>query len=140
MKPSEREYTGPTQYFHNYEHDPEGRTHCRGPEGNPYRIVHYKGKHIINTQYAKGHGKGNIPQWFKFTDRVGLGWDLASGVKVEPRDVPNTGKLATYFRIDDEPILRSGADHDLIRDKLKDLPPLKTKYAAYKERKEERPS
>jgi len=125
MKPSEREYTGPTQYFHNYEHDPEGRTHCRGPEGNPYRIVHFKGKHIINTEYAKGHGKGNDPQWFKFTKRFGLGWDLSSAENVEHGDIPAKGKTKIYFKINDGPILKSKEDHDAIRDKLKDLPPLK---------------
>ena len=124
MKPSEREYTGVTQYFHNYEHDPEGLTHCRGPAGNPYRIVHFQGKHIINTEYAKGHGKGNIPQWFRFTKRFGLGWDLTSEIKVDSKDVPERGKTKIYFRIKDEPILKSKLDHNVVRDKLKDLPPL----------------
>ena len=32
---------------------------------------------------ARGHGKGGKPQWFKFLSRLGGGYDLASGVKVE---------------------------------------------------------
>lgn len=128
MKPSEREYTGPTQFFHNYEHDPEGLTHCRGPASNPYRIVHVDGKHAISAEYARGHGKGSHlhapTQWFKFTNRLGLGWDLASGEEIESKDVPAKGKTKIYFVIDDEPVLKSGIAHDKIRDKLKDLTPL----------------
>lgn len=92
MNPSERKYTGPLQYFHNYEHDPEGRTHCKGPASNPYAIEHRDGVHVINCQFARGHGKGNKPQWFKFMKRVPGGWDLASGEMVEVSKVPERGK------------------------------------------------
>ena len=78
MKPSKRKYTGPTQFFHNYEHDSEGRTHCLGPPTNPYIIIHDKGKHKINTPVARGHGKKGDTQWFKFPKTVG-GFDLAEG-------------------------------------------------------------
>ena len=80
---SERKYTGPLQYFHNYEHDPEGRTHCEGPPSNPYKTEHVNGKHKINLPTARGHGKRNKPQWFRFTEKLpGGGWDLASGIKI----------------------------------------------------------
>lgn len=92
MKESERSYTGPLQYFHNFEHDPEGRTHCVGPESNSYVIIHENGKHVINTEYARGHGKGNEPQWFRFTNKVGNGYDLASGVLVDVSRIPESGK------------------------------------------------
>jgi len=127
MKPSDRQYTGVTQYFHNYEHDPEGLTHCRGPATNPYRIVHYNGGHIINVEYAKGHGKRNIPQWFRFTRKSGAGWDLTSGVEIEPTNIPANGKTKIYFKINDDPILKSKVAHDIVRDKLKNLLPIKTK-------------
>ena len=84
MKPSERKYAGPLQFFHNYEHDKEGRTHCLGSKSNPYAIVHKNGKHLINTEAARGHGKGGEPQWFKFRKTVG-GYDLSSG-RVVPKD------------------------------------------------------
>ena len=93
MKPSERKYTGVTQFFHNYENDPEGRTHCLGLPSNPYVIDHYKGAHLISTQYAKGHGLQNKPQWFKFTARLGRGFDMASAIEVKPSEVPQKGKL-----------------------------------------------
>ena len=70
-------------FFHNYEHDSEGRRHCTGPVSNPYKIEHVGGKHKITHKYAKGHGKSRKPQWFKFTKRLGNGWDLSSGVPVD---------------------------------------------------------
>ena len=82
MKKSKRTYKGPSQFFHNYEHDPEGRKHCTGPASHPYRIVHEDRKHRITHKFAKGHGKGGKTQWFKFTKRLGIGYDLASGIKV----------------------------------------------------------
>ncbi|MBU2395667.1 MAG: hypothetical protein KKH70_20225 [Gammaproteobacteria bacterium] len=81
MKPSERKYTGPLQFFHNYEHDPEGRTHCLGPPSNPYIIIHDKGKHKINTPMARGHDKKGDTHWFKFPKIAG-GFDLARGEEV----------------------------------------------------------
>jgi len=82
MKESRRTYSSPLQYFHNYEHDPEGRTHCKGPASHPYRIAHEDRKHRITHQYAKGHGKGGKTQWFRFPKRLGTGYDLSSGIKV----------------------------------------------------------
>ena len=82
MKESQRKYTGTLQYFHNYEHDPEGRKHCKGAVSNPYRVKHSEGKHIVNLPYAKGHGKHRKTQWFKFNKRSSGGWDMTSGVKV----------------------------------------------------------
>jgi hypothetical protein len=89
MKRGERKYTGVLQYFHNYEHDPEGRTHCMGPLSNPYIIVHYQGKHVINTQFAVGHDRKRERTWFQFLDRLGPGWDLASGLEIDKDDVPS---------------------------------------------------
>lgn len=125
MKPSNRQYTGPSQFFHNYEHNPEGLTHCRGPEGNPYRIVHYEGKHIISTEYAKGHDKKRDITWFKFNERLGPGWNLNSGTILAVKDVPESGKKKIYFKIDDTQFLRSGIDHSLLPEKLANLPPIK---------------
>jgi len=86
MTESKRKYSGVLQYFHNYEHDSEGRTHCSGPDSNPYRIGHLGGKHIISHRYAVGHGKKCKRQWFKFTRRLGFGYDMASGIKVSEPD------------------------------------------------------
>jgi len=83
MNPSERKYTGVLQFFHCYEHDPEGRTHCTGPASNPYVIEHVDGKHKISLPVAVGHGKKLEREWFRFTERLGDGWDMASGVKVD---------------------------------------------------------
>lgn len=78
-----RKYTGVLQYFHNFEHDPQGRTHCSSSGEYPYTIKHSNGKHIISAQMARGHGRGGKPQLFRFTRRLGNGYDLASGEKVE---------------------------------------------------------
>ena len=102
MKDRERKYTTPDQYFHNFEHDPEGRTHCRGSVSNPYRIVHYNETHIINTEFAKGHGKSKNPQWFKFTKRKGKGFLLSSGELVNYEDTTKKGRTKVYFTIDDK--------------------------------------
>lgn len=98
MKPSERKYSGVGQYFHNYEHDPEGRTHCLGPESNPYVIIHSNGKHLINTEYAVGHDKGVNRQWFRFKKKLAGGYDLSSGEKVESNAVPASGRKAITLR------------------------------------------
>jgi len=135
MKPSKRKYVGVSQYFHNYEHDPEGLTHCRGPASNPYRIVHYKGQNIISTEYAKGHGKKREIQWFRFENRFGPGWNLASGVMVDSEDVPEKAKSKLYFKIGDRELvldelrLKSNLPHEVIKDKLKELKPLKLRDA-----------
>ncbi|KKL86536.1 hypothetical protein LCGC14_1943770 [marine sediment metagenome] len=82
MKEGQRKYTGTLQYFHNYEHDPEGHKHCKSAGKHPYRIRHSKGKHIISHTIAVGHGKGRKPQWFRFKKRLDGGFDMASGVKI----------------------------------------------------------
>ena len=79
---SPRKYTGVLQYFHNYEHDPLGRNHCHSSGKYPYTIKHYNGKHVISNPIARGHGKGGKPQLFRFTRRLGNGYDMSSGVKV----------------------------------------------------------
>ena len=78
-----RKYTGVSQFFHNFEHDPKGLNHCHSAGNHPYTIHHENGKHIISARIACGHGKGCKPQWFKFTRRLGNGWDMASGVRIE---------------------------------------------------------
>ena len=77
-----RRYTGVLQYFHNFEHDPTGRNHCKSDGQHPYRIEHVNGKHQISGKMAIGHGRGGKPQKFKFTKRLGSGWDMTSGVKI----------------------------------------------------------
>lgn len=98
MKPSERKYTGPLQYFHNYEHDTEGRTHCLGPESNPYIIIHQNGKHLINTEYAVGHDKSVKRQWFRFDKKIGDSYDLSSGEMVDSSDVPKSKMKSITLR------------------------------------------
>lgn len=83
-----RTYRQAREFFHNFEHDKLGRRHCKGGASNPYVISHVDGKHKISTRFARGHGRGAQPQWFRFTRRLGNGWDLASGVKVDVGDVP----------------------------------------------------
>ena len=78
-----RKYTGVLQYFHNFEHDPSGRNHCKSHGNYPYTIQHCNGKHSISSPIARGHGRGCKPQWFKFTKRLGSGYDMASGIKVD---------------------------------------------------------
>lgn len=82
MKEGKRTYRNPSQFFHNYEHDPEGRTHCKSSGKYPYSISHYNGRHVISAKVARGHGKGGREQWFEFTERLGNGYDLSSGVKI----------------------------------------------------------
>ena len=77
-----RKYTGVLQYFHNFEHDPTGRSHCHSNGNYPYTIRHYNGKHIISSRIVRGHGRGGKPQWFRFTRRLGGGYDMTSGVKI----------------------------------------------------------
>ncbi|KKK76481.1 hypothetical protein LCGC14_2863210 [marine sediment metagenome] len=77
-----RRYTGVLQYFHNFEHDPTGRNHCKSNGNFPYTIEHVDGKHKISARVAIGHGKGGKSQKFKFTRRLGNGWDMASGEKI----------------------------------------------------------
>lgn len=85
MSKWERKYTGVLQFFHNFEHSEEGTTHCIGPGSNPYTIEHKNGKHIISLHHAKGHGRGNESQWFYFPKKLGSGYDMASGIKVDSR-------------------------------------------------------
>jgi len=132
MKNKDRKYTTPDQYFHNYEHDIEGRTHCRGPESNPYRIVHYKDTHIINTEFAKGHDKKNNIQWFKFTKRKGPGFLLSSGEKTEYQDTTVKGRSKILFTIDDKEQLNilhgMNKSHPAALNILKTLKPIKKNY------------
>ena len=78
-----RTYNKPTDFFHNFEHDPKGRNHCKSNGKHPYTIRHKNGKHIISGKIAIGHGRGNKPQKFVFTRRLGSGWDLASGKPIK---------------------------------------------------------
>jgi len=78
-----RTYNKVSDYFHNYEHDPKGLTHCHSDGKHPYRIKHYKRKHVISNRTATGHGRGNKPQKFKFAKKLGNGWDLSSGMKID---------------------------------------------------------
>jgi len=77
-----RKYNNVLQFFHNYEHDPTGRNHCHSAGQYPYTIHHAEGKHIISGRIACGHGRGGKPQWFRFTRRLGSGWDLSSGKRI----------------------------------------------------------
>lgn len=79
---SQRTYKKVRDYFHNYEHDPQGRTHCKSKGKHAYSIIHDKGKHVISSRVATGHGRGGKPQKFIFTRMLKKGWDLASGRKV----------------------------------------------------------
>jgi len=78
-----RTYKKVSDYFHNFEHSPKGLNHCHSNGNNPYRIKHYKRKHVISNKIATGHGRGNKPQKFRFTKRLADGWDLSSGKKVD---------------------------------------------------------
>ena len=88
-----RRYTGTLQFFHNYEHDPAGRTHCQSNGKHPYRITHLNGKHIISSQIAVGHGRGRKPQAFRFTKRLGKGYDMMSGVRTRLNNQKRRGKI-----------------------------------------------
>ena len=51
-------------FFHNYEH---GYKHCSGGDANPYELKHWNGKgHVIDKEYARGHGVNRKPTWFHF--------------------------------------------------------------------------
>uniref|UniRef100_A0A6M3JA74 Putative ligase n=1 Tax=viral metagenome TaxID=1070528 RepID=A0A6M3JA74_9ZZZZ len=84
-----RGYDNVVDYFHNYEHSPEGENHCVGSESNPYEISHLDGKHVISLKYARGHGVGNRPQWFYFPRVLDGGFELESGQPLD--DVPAKG-------------------------------------------------
>ena len=77
-----RNYDKVEDYFHNYEHSDAGLTHCHSEGKHSYTIEHYHGKHKISAQIAVGHGKGNKPVKFRFTKKLGDGWELSSGVPV----------------------------------------------------------
>lgn len=78
-----RKYTGVLQFFHNHEHSPDGLNHCHSDGQYAYRIRHEDGKHIISSQVVCGHGLGNKPQWFRFTKRLGDGYDMTSAVRID---------------------------------------------------------
>ena len=89
---SPRKYEDVVDYFHNYQHSPEGLTHCTGSEANPYKIVHVlfggRVEHKISLSYARGHGEGNKEQWFRFRDYLEDGYHLETGEPIPepPRD------------------------------------------------------
>ena len=57
------------------------------------KIEHSQEKHIINKEYARGHGIMRLPTWFKFTKKIKSGWwDLESGVKISLSQVPKDFK------------------------------------------------
>ena len=87
-----RKYTGVLQFFHNFEHDPEGLNHCQSDGDHPYTIKHKNGKHIISHPVVRGHGRGRKPQWFEFTVRLGDGDDMASARRI---DAPPPRRRAT---------------------------------------------
>lgn len=80
-----RKYTGTLQYFHNFEHDPRGRTHCKSSGKHPYTIRHRDGKHIISHPIAQGHGRGGKPQLFRFPKRLRDGFDMSKGIQITPK-------------------------------------------------------
>ncbi len=84
-----RKYEAVVDYFHNYEHDPQGLTHCKGSDANPYEIKHFEDKHIISLAYARGHGENNTPQWFHFPKKLRDGFELESGKKINVPDKTN---------------------------------------------------
>lgn len=84
----QRKYTGVMQYFHNFEHDPEGLHHCESEGQYPYTIEHKDGKHVISAPIARGHGRGCNPQWFRFTERTNGGYDMASGERIDKPSPP----------------------------------------------------
>ena len=77
-----RKYNNVLQFFHNYEHDPLGRTHCKSRGKFPYNIEHLDGKHV-SSRTAIGHGIAGKSQKFRFTKRLGNGWDMSSGTKID---------------------------------------------------------
>ena len=83
-----RTYDKVVDFFHNYEHDPTGLTHCIGSPSNPYHIHHVRitglsnVQHVIDLAYARGHGLGNEPQWFHFASPLRGGHWLERGEKV----------------------------------------------------------
>ena len=91
-------------HFHNYgqvnedgEHahgssTEPGYSHCTSPPSNPWVVFHVGSKHKITSEYARGHGLKYETQWFKFTKKLGNGWDMESEIKVNPEDVPNKFK------------------------------------------------
>lgn len=87
-----RKYTGVMQYFHNFEHDPEGLNHCHSIGEYPYTIEHKDGKHIISAPIARGHGRGCKPQWFRFTERTNGGYDMASGKRIDKPPLPRRAR------------------------------------------------
>jgi ubiquinone/menaquinone biosynthesis C-methylase UbiE len=80
-------------FFHNYEH---GYKHCKGPKTNSWIIKHVKVnkklRHVITSEYARGHGIKYKTQWFKFKKKYKNAWFISSGVKVSLKDVPDKYK------------------------------------------------
>jgi len=79
-----RKFTGPIQFFHYYDHG--ALAHCVGSREDPYIICHIAGRHIIDKEYAIGHGKGRSPQMFIFTEKALCGkFFLSSGKKIDTK-------------------------------------------------------
>ena len=78
-----RDYGKVEPHFHNFEHSETGTTHCHSEGNHPYEISMSNGKHIISAQVAKGHGYDNESQWFVFAEKLGSGYNLASGIKID---------------------------------------------------------
>ena len=88
MPKKPRTYTGVLQFFHNFEHSPAGTNHCHSAGKYPYTIKHSGGRHVISNPVARGHGKGNKEQWWKFPKKMNGGYDMGSGIRiVKPKDI-----------------------------------------------------
>ncbi len=88
-----RDYSKVEPHFHNFEHSEAGTTHCHSEGKHPYEIKMVNGKHKITAQVAQGHGYDNEPQWFVFTEKLGDGYDLAAGIKID-----NTEQASAIIR------------------------------------------
>ena len=67
------EVGSPEWHFHNYASHGEngGYQHCEGGSKNPYKLKHFPAtNHVINKEFARGHGKNYDPQWFRFKKEV----------------------------------------------------------------------
>ena len=94
-------------FFHNHERVPEKGSapnykHCTGGAANPYQIEHgEEGEHIIDREYARGHGANRTPTWFRFKEKAGEGtWVLESGEEIPVGDVPEKfKKVSSSMRV-----------------------------------------
>lgn len=78
-------------FFHHTDHD--GISHCEGGLNNPYHTEHVGKKHVIDKEYARGHGINREPTWFHFTEKMESGkWNMESGEEIPVADVPESFK------------------------------------------------